>query len=61
MTPDQHALWAVFEMHARNHAVVGETGLVDQCDECEKRWPCPTYEAVQPRIAAECAAREADR
>lgn len=56
------AAWDVFELHARNYVghlntEDGAVATVDRCVECDKVWPCPTYEAVQPAVAAESAAR----
>jgi len=62
VTIAEAAAWDVFELHARSyadhlHTEDGVAVTLDRCVERDKVWPCPTYEAVQPAVAAESAAR----
>lgn len=63
MTGCEGAAWDVFELHARSYAghLNAEDGVaitVDRCVECDKVWPCPTYLAIHPAVAAEIAHRD---
>ncbi|MER5482959.1 hypothetical protein ABT024_07045 [Streptomyces sp. NPDC002812] len=37
----EHRLARIAEAHSKNLTVGGMTS--GDCDECEQRWPCPTY------------------
>jgi hypothetical protein len=44
------ALIAVLELHCRRATMSPDYGL---CNECQREWPCETYQAITTELAKE--------